>query len=166
MLQRGIQAAAPAQSVAWDVRRIEGPFCPVLDLLRPFGAAAQSRLSLSSPASGPQVTVGDAVRVVETSPRPPAFVILDWFGNDGSVHHVHVVPADASTLTAEWKAQVPLGAQLITIVTSAETLLQKDRPVQELAAAYLKDLQSALDQARSHDARVTADVMSIEVTRH
>jgi serine/threonine-protein kinase len=165
-LQRAIQITVPGTSVSWNVHRIDGPYCPVLDLLRPLGSrAGRSGVSLSLPANQSRLQDGDPVRVAVAMPGLPVRLALDWFSGDGAVHHLYAGRPDDPHLYVEaaWKAGKPYGDQLITALVTSDSLFARERPEHEAAATYLKDLQSALAHARGNDARLTAGVLSISV---
>jgi serine/threonine-protein kinase len=165
-LQRAIQMTAPGTLVTWSIHRIDGPYCPVLDLLRPLAkATGNSGLSLSLPANQSRLPDGAPVRVAVAMTGVPARLTLDSFSGDGAVHHLHAGLTEDSHLYVEgaWKAGKPYGEQLIIALVTSQTLFAQERPAHEAAAAYLKDLRSALAQVRDHDARLTVGALSIDV---
>jgi len=165
-LQRAIQMALPAATVSWHMRRVDGPYCPVLDALRSVGdGAGRSAVALSLPAERSRLADGDAVRVSVNISSAPARLTLDLFASDGTVHHLHSGPADASHTypAAAWKAGEPHGDQLITALVTSNAVFTRNRPEREPAAAYLRDLEAALAPVRGHDDRLAAGVLAIDV---
>jgi len=163
MLQRSIEAAVPGAAVSWRLRRIDGPFCPVLDLLRPF--VASSVRVLSRPTTQARLTDGDSAQLAVSLGRRPLRMALDRFTNDGTVHHLFAGPTDGSQQNAidSWRVGKPYGDQLITAILTSAPLFARERPAYEPSATYLKDLQSALGQLRSQDKSITVDALAIEV---
>jgi eukaryotic-like serine/threonine-protein kinase len=163
MLQGAIQTAAPAAAVSWDLRRIDGPFCPVLDLLRPL--VVSSVRVLSHPAMRAQLTDGDSAHLAVSLGQRPLRIALDRFTNDGTVHHMLAGSTDGLEQNAidGWRVGKPYGDQLITAILTSAPLFARERPEHEPSATYLKDLQLALAQLRGQDKNLAVDALGIEV---
>jgi len=163
MLQRSIQTAVPGAAVSWNLRRIDGPFCPVLDMLRPL--IASSVRVLSRPTTRARLTDGDSAQLAVSLDRRPRHMALDRFANDGTVHHLFAGPTDGSQQNAieSWRVGKPYGDQLITAILTSAPLFAHDRPVHEPSTTYLKDLQSALGQLGGQDKNIAVDAVAIEV---
>ena len=150
-LRRVAAQAASAPAVTWDIRRLDGPQCGVLDTLRGARGAA-------APAAVPMLSLsGDAAPATLRIAVPPGkAALLDLFGTDRSVTHLKLAgEGDASI-------EVPRGPGLITLVVSPTPLIAGGRPPQEQAAAYLADLRAGLARARKADERVTAEALPLE----
>lgn len=163
MLQRSIQTVVPGAAMNWSLRRIDGPFCPVLDLLRPL--VASSVRVLSRRATRAQLTDGDSAQFAVAVGKRPVRIALDWFTNDGIVHHLLAGPAEALQQNAIVTRRVgkPYGDQLITAILTSAPLFARERPEHEPSATYLTDLQSTLTQLRGQDKNLTADALTIAV---
>jgi len=163
MLQQSIQTAVPGAAVSWSVRRIDGPFCPVLDLLRPL--VVSSVRVLSRPATRAQLTDGDSAQLAISLGGRTGRIALDRFTNDGTVHHLLAGPTDGSqqNAIASWPVGKPYGDQLITAILTSAPLFARERPEHEPSATYLKDLQSALDRLRGQNKNIVVDALEIEV---
>jgi len=166
-LQRAIRAADPEVTTTWSMQRIDGPYCPVLDVLRslPHGATGFG-VALSLPGDRRQLTAGDAIPIAVATRSHPAQLSLDLFTGDGQVHHLHTGPLDqANPETAVMlRPGKPYGAQLLSVVIASAGWSDKARPIQESATAYLKTLQSALTHAGTQNLKLGADVLPIFIT--
>lgn len=171
MVRQSITPLAPTAPVSWDVRRVEGPFCPIFDLLHPLAAAA-----------GPAPWIGIAGSGADQSPdriaTMPGFagvLIVDAYSADGQVHHLYPGDAAARTLPAGTKVSVSLASVpgmanknsvdprpvLLVAIASSAALLDSSRPANEPIASYLKELGDALDRGRTQGASVLADAVGI-----
>ena len=164
MLGGAIRTAAPNASVAWDVHPIDGPYRPVLDLMRSVeDGHSGAGVTISLPADRSKLSDGQAVQIAVSVARPSARLTLDWFAHDGSVHHLHDGPIDGSQayVVSSWLAGKPNGDQLVTALVTSTDLFPQKRPEQEPASVYLKDLQAALERTGSNSDAVAADVASL-----
>ncbi len=162
-LQRSIQTVVPGAALNWSLHRIDGPFCPVLDLLRPL--VLSSVRVLSPPTTRAQLTDGDSAQLAVSLGQRPVRIALDRFSNDGTVYHLRASPADASqqNTIVRWRVGKPYGDQVITAIVTSAPLFARERPEHEPSATYLKDLQSTLAQLRDQDKNLAADALAIEV---
>jgi eukaryotic-like serine/threonine-protein kinase len=162
-IQRSIQTVVPGAAMNWSLRRIDGPFCPVLDLVRPL--VTSSVRVLSRETTRARLADGDLAQLAVSLGHRSVRIALDRFTNDGTVHHLPAVPVDASQQNAivGWRVGKPYGDQLITVILTSAPLFARERPDHEPSATYLKDLQSALAQLRGQDKNLAADALAIEV---
>jgi eukaryotic-like serine/threonine-protein kinase len=163
VLQRSIQTAVPGAAVNWSLRRIDGPFCPVLELLRPL--VVSSVRVLSRPTTRAQLTDGDSAQLAVSLGQRPVRIALDRFTNDGTVHHLLAGPTGESQQNAidSWRVGKPYGDQLITAILTSAPLFARERPEHEPSAGYVKDLQAALAQLHGQDKNLEVDALGIEV---
>jgi hypothetical protein len=120
---------------------------------------------LSRPATRGRLTDGDSAQFAVSVGERPIRITVDWFTNDGTVHHLLAGPAGVSEQNAIVTRRVgkPYGDQLITAILTSAPLFARERPEHEPSAAYLKDLQSALAQLRGQDKNLAADALAIAV---
>lgn len=178
-LRRLLTQAAPATPVTWDIHRVEGPYCGVLDLLR------AARSGDADPAPAPMLALagqparlmaGETVELSVAAPDGSAALLLDYFAPDRSVTHLLPTGGEAARIYGPgspvrpaasdggFPIQVPRGAGLITVIASSAPLLSQDRPVREAASAYLADLKASLDEARGRGAQLTAEALTVANT--
>ena len=63
---------------------------------------------------------------------------------------------------AGWLVGTPFGFDMVVVVTSAQPLFRQPRPPGEMAEAYLRDLEAALEGAKRRGERVTARAIAVE----
>jgi eukaryotic-like serine/threonine-protein kinase len=84
-----VSAGAPGATVAVDA--FAGPYCPVLDAVHAavpaFGTLPALGLSLAG-ASGPLLKDAHVIPRL-TMPDYPAYLLVDYIANDGSLAHLH-----------------------------------------------------------------------------
>ncbi|HEX5326131.1 MAG TPA: protein kinase, partial [Acetobacteraceae bacterium] len=173
MVRRSVAQLPSAPAVAWKVRRIDGPYCAVLDLLDPLTSGITGAMSFGFAVP----SANDAT--ASHDPAPPmrimmpdfaASLLVDFYTADGVVRHLY--PAGAgSARTLPARSEVNVGRPgtgsgssnadfrtgLVTAVASSVSLFGKPRPFEESASGYLKDLTAASAQARQTGAHLTAD---------
>jgi hypothetical protein len=187
-LQHDAEAAAPGIKAGWDITDIDPAFCAALDLVRPlqpeFGSPRATVVNLTD---GKTRLVTDEYIVPHvTMPGFAGYLLVDYLVHDGTVVHLYPNKGDPAAndpnrrLAAHaqvrmgeprgafpgWQVYEPYGRDLIMAVASS-TPLMGIRPVDpqsqsEPSAAYLAALQSAIETARKHDARIAADAMVLE----
>jgi eukaryotic-like serine/threonine-protein kinase len=176
LMLRAIGQVSPDTPVVWEIRRIEGPYCLALDVLRSIRSEAGSlarAMSVVLPDAHSRPMEGEPLEVRLTMPDFPASVLLDYFVNDGTVVHLATDPSRSAAAQAvvSSRAQTtsgsritvgkPYGANLVTAIASSAPLMMAKRPDREPAAAYLNDLKSALEQAHDRGTRLAVDALMI-----
>jgi hypothetical protein len=177
MVRQSVAQLAPAAPVTWNVRRVEGPFCPIFDLIHPLASTTGQGLVISiaesSVGQSTDNTATGQIRV--TMPGFPGVLIMDAYSADGLVHHLYPGGTVAQKLSAGAKVSVSLpdgpgmasksaGDQrpsLLVGIASSTALLDSSRPANEPMAGYLKVLNDALARGRTSGASVLADAIGI-----
>jgi serine/threonine-protein kinase len=175
VLRAAVQSAIHGAPLAWAMRPVDGPYCGVLDLLRPLAQADGPALGLDLRDGRWRLTEGDAILPELTLPDFPAYVRLDYVSHDGSV--VHLLPA-AGGQQAPFAPRQPLapgdpakgvgevappfGSDLIIAIVSSAPLFPPGQPAAGTLAAYVPALGEALAAAEASGARVAARALPIE----
>ena len=96
--------------MTWNVRRIEGPFCSIFDLLHPLAATTGPALWISVAGSGADQSLDKTApaQVRAAMPGFPGILIMDAYSADGLVHHLYPRSATAQTLPAGTKVSASL----------------------------------------------------------
>jgi eukaryotic-like serine/threonine-protein kinase len=177
MVRQSVAQLAPAAPVTWNVRRVEGPFCPIFDLIHPLAATTDQGLVInvadSSAGQSTDNTAAGQIRAV--IPGFPSMLIVDAYSADGLVHHLYPGSAAAQKLPAGTKVSVSLPAvpgmasknagdqrpSLLVGIASSAALLDSSRPANEPMAGYLKALNDALARGQASGASVLADAIGL-----
>lgn len=172
-LRDAVQKAAPSVSVDWQLAIAEGPFCEILDLLRPYvrppgSAAASVGVAL---LDGRVALVKDEYMIPRvTMPESYGHLQLDYVSNDGGVVHIHQAaaasrpyPPGAAPVFGRpdanernFPVDEPYGTDLIAAIASSAPMFRAVRPEGEALDTYLRELRTALDQAVRNGVRVSA----------
>ena len=171
-LHAAMQDAASGDAIDWQVAAAKGPYCGALDVIRSYARpfAASSRAVGVALANGKTMLLAnDLVIPRVTMPDFPAHLQLDYIASDGSVLHMRDAtsaapyPASASLMFGEpkpgfkgWAVDEPFGTDLIIAIASSAPLFPAGRPANDTLDGYVRDLQTALDQASRAGARVSA----------
>jgi serine/threonine-protein kinase len=165
----------PAVSVA----TVEGPYCTVLDTIRPYKplfAAAGTMLTLALTGGKTQLANGDLITVDNKLPAFAGYLQTDYFSGDGTVFHLYPTPVDPlhqspggglKTLGdpthggASWAVSAPFGPDMIVSIYSSAPLFTTPRPQDEETTDYLSALRQALQTAA--DAGNTVSVAALPV---
>ena len=175
-LRRAVEAAGPA-GTDWRVSAFDGPYCRVLDTLRPFGPAAGARLRVGM-ASGQSFLVDNEQIVMDVVLADIAgHLHMAYLSNDGKVSPL--IPGTgypARTYSAGsrfelgraradfigWRVGPPFGTDMIIAIVSSAPLFMQPRPEQEPLDGYLRDLQAAMDTLRRRGGTLAADAVVLE----
>ncbi len=173
-LNQAVADAAPAAATDWRVATFNGPYCGLLDVLRPAAPG------FARPGSGLQVGLKggdgplrkDAYLIPQIAmPDWPAYLTLDYFTSDGGLAHLYPTATDhardyspRATVTIGdpaagakgWQVDVPFGTDMMVAIASSRPLFAKPRPDDDTADAYLRALKAAMDQAQHRGERVAA----------
>ncbi|MGG5820951.1 protein kinase domain-containing protein [Falsiroseomonas sp. HW251] len=178
-LREAVQGAASGLQRDWRVNSFEGPYCNALDVLRPaaqaFGTVAPLSVALAGNAT--RLRDGELITPVVNTPDFPSYVYVSFLVHDGTLAHLHPTPTDPSRLLPAgaalrlgdpaiggpaWAVGAPYGTDMIIAVASSVPLFEKPRPDDEDIAAYLRDLRTALDNARRRGGRLASDAWVLE----
>jgi serine/threonine-protein kinase len=170
LVRQSIARLSATPAVVWRVRRIDGPYCAVFDLLRP--AAETVRLITTGDAGkSPDQIAAGPLRI-----RMPAFagaLMVDAYSADGNVRHLFPVGAGTSpdiAAGAEVAVDVPQSAAdangstrpgLLVVTASPTPLRGGERRSEEAAAAYLSQLSQGITHAQATGVPVKVDAASV-----
>jgi hypothetical protein len=180
-LHDAVQNAAPTKPVDWQVSTVEGPYCGVLNLVRPLAASprdADGRMSVRLINGRTSLTAGDLVVAEVSAPSFGRYLQLDYISSDGSVLHMHNAtgttphPSGASPVVGQpkppgfkgWAVDEPFGTDLIVAVESSRPLFGAPRPETEKLVTYERDLRGSIDSALSTGARLSASVLAVRTS--
>ncbi len=178
-LRRAVDDAGLA-ATDWRVATFDGPYCHALDTLRPIAGGAgpaEARAQLSFPDGGSALPDNALIAFNVTLPNFAGYVQVDYLQADGRV--MHLVPSAAyphrtfaAGARAElgrprpdfdgWRVGAPFGIDMITAIVSTAPLFAQARPEEEPAAAYLRDLQAAMDAIRRRGGSLAASAMLLD----
>jgi len=172
-------AGVPPGAIDWGVRGFEGPYCPALDLLRPYAdafGAPPSGLGLSLPGGRTRLVLGDLLTVTLAMPGFASYLRVSYFTHDGEVVHLHPTPSDPARTFGpgvrvalgdpasggpRWEVGPPYGTEMIVAVASERPLFATSRPEFEQSDDYLAALASALRSGAG--GRIAARVLMVDV---
>jgi serine/threonine-protein kinase len=173
-------ASLPAQIHTVDqVASVGGPYCGVLDALRPYQpvfAAPDQRVGLALAGGATTLRDGDLITVDLTMPAFDAYLETDYFSNDGSVLHLYPTASDrqrrqtANALKvlgdprhggAEWGVSAPYGTDFIVAIASSVPLFTTPRPADETASDYVAALRTALQTAGANGATISVSAIPV-----
>jgi eukaryotic-like serine/threonine-protein kinase len=170
IIRQSVAQLAPKAPVTWNVRRVDGPFCAIFDLLHPVAATTGPGLFVGVSGSGTDRSA-DKTTSGQVRAAMPGFagtLILDAYSGDGMVHHLYPRSAAAPAFPAGTEVSVSLPEKapdprhnLLVAIASSTALLDPSRPADEPTAGYLKDLGDALARGRASGASVLADAAGI-----
>ncbi len=177
-LHLGVRDMLPANvtpdAVSWHLDMFDGPYCPVLDTLRP---ASTTPLGLGLRNGVRRLHKDQDIVPQVTMPDFPGWLQLDYFSSDGGLAHLHPTalgPArqDAAraivtfggTPQERWQVDAPFGTDMIVAIASSAPLFNAPRPADESAADYLQALRAALADATRKGVRIATGAMLLDTT--
>lgn len=180
-IRAALAAAVPGATLDWRVAVFEGPYCPVLDLLRPhaprFGAPSRG-LSVSPAEGRDRLRDGERLVLRLGAPDFAAHLRLDYLQSDGRVLRMQPT-ADypggrlAPGATALWgeerpgaeppTVQEPLGTDLVMALATAAPAATRDAAQEITMAAYLDQLRAAIEAAQRNGAGVAAAALVLTI---
>ncbi len=179
-LHEAMQDAAPGMTFDWQVQPVDGPYCAVFDLLRPYArpfAATAKALGVTLAGGRTDLVAKELVKPRVSLADAPANLQLDYIASDGSVLHMHdakpggAYPTDAAPSFGEprpgfkgWEIDEPFGTDLIVAITSSVPLFRAGQTLPETMDDYVKELRAALDQAVRGGGRVSAFILPIHTS--
>jgi serine/threonine-protein kinase len=181
----GLTSPAPLLHVA----EVDQVFCPIQDLLRPiaktFGDGGD-RMTMRLPGDPVWLRKDDYIRPRLTMADFRGEMRVDYLDRDGNVRHLYPQRAEPGEHLAGdpphkfnagealdlgdpgpnnrgWQVSEPFGTDVIVAIASEDALFDRPRPSNvEKASDYLRDLQRAVEAARSRGVRLAATAMAVE----
>jgi class 3 adenylate cyclase len=160
---------APSGQLGIDIAVAPPPLCRSLlafDRISPVGAVSDAGIDARLAGGGSTLREGDPIHVEVTAGSTPVNLRIDYFSLDGQVLHMlpnrdrpvvtlaagarRVFGASGDAGDAWTAGGAPFGTEFIAVTATPQGLGLGPRPDTELAATYLRDLESAL--LRSHQA--------------
>ena len=177
-LRLGVRDRLPADAapdaVSWRLELFDGPYCGVLDMIRP---AANAPLGLALRNGARRLRKDEDIVPQVTMPDFASWLQLDYFSSDGGVTHLHPTDlAPARQVTARsvvtlgdtarerWQVDAPFGTDMIVAIASSTPLFATPRPADDTADAYLQALRLALADAARKGGRVAASAILLDTT--
>ncbi|MDE1895855.1 MAG: protein kinase, partial [Rhodospirillales bacterium] len=178
-LTSALQSLPSRQSVTNQIQTIDGPYCAVLDAVRPYHplfAAAGNTLSLALAGGKTTLRDGDLITIDQTMPNFSGYLETDYFSSDGTVVHLYPTATDAARQFpagaakvlgdpahggASWQVSAPYGTDMIISIASSTPLFNKLRAQGENATDYLPALRMALQNAASNGAQISVAAIPV-----
>ena len=184
-LRRAAQAAGPA-GISWQVQEFDGPYCPVLDLLRALpDAAAPGGLVLRQDGGPAPLRDNQVIALQAAMPGFAGFLHVAYVQhNDPAVlagaptvaplipgpgYPAQTFPARAAIPLGTpragspgWMVGPPFGTDMIVAVASTAPLFARPLPDSQPLSAYLSGLQAAIDALRRRGGTVSATAAVLE----
>lgn len=176
LLRQSVREALPANTpddgYALRLDAFDGPYCDILDAIRPVAAQP--------------MTVGlrdGATRLVEdqyiipraTLPGFQAYTYFDYFSGDGTMAHLQPSPAFPSKQAAAgstvtigkageggWQVNPPFGTDMVLAIASSAPLFTPERPQDDSVAAYVAALRASLEAAVKKGVKLSAGVSLVQ----
>jgi len=175
-LRRTAQDALPTNAAAdsYNLRLdlFEGPYCDVLDTVRP--ASAQT-VAVALRGGATRLKKDQDIIPQIVMPDFPAWLQLDYFSSDGGVFHMHPTAVTPATLARagstvvlgagpkeRWQVDAPFGTDMIVAIATSSPLFAADRPADETVPAYLAALRQALNDATRKGEKVAIGAMLVQ----
>jgi serine/threonine-protein kinase len=183
-------ARATPGSFQWQVSRVDGGFCPMLDVLRTaqsdFGTAG-SRVTLTLAGDRMVLRDGDSIRPRLVMPSTGGFLRVAYLSHDGGVQHLFPQTEEAEVgiradqdrafAPAEWvslgdpqqghrgwEASEPFGVDLVVAITSSRPLFDPPRPRNtESAVDFVRALRQAVQALLRDSGTAAASAIAVEV---
>lgn len=179
--RRAVASADPA-STTLRLKSFNGPFCAVLDLLRPVGGVAAGSIASMEidQAGGPAgLRDNDVISLRVTMPGFPGYLHVAYLQSDSVVSPL--VPGDgypARTFAPRaqvelgkpradfvgWHVGPPFGADMIVAIASTAPLFAKALPASQPLAGYLAGLQAAMDDLIRRGGTVAASAIILDTS--
>ena len=180
MLQSAVVDAAPTAPRAWRVSPFDGPYCKLLDALRPFAKRFGTPgvdVDIGLRNGQKRLVKDDFIVARATMPDFQGYLTVDYFTNDGSLVHLYppgkdapkqlaalsnVTMGDAVAGAQRWQVDQPFGTDLIVAIASSQRLFPQNRPDDDSVDGYIRDLQAALASAQQRGARIATRAFVLE----
>ena len=172
-------AATGAATVASQLRTFDGPYCPVLDLLRPLREVAGARPATltQEPSTG---VLHDNQPIVVRFAMPAAFggyLQIAYVQHDSTVAPLVPGPGyPAQTYAAGatgtfgaarkdfdgWRVGPPFGTDMIVAIASTAPLFDHKLPDTQTLGTYLSAVQAAIESLRRRGGSVAAAALLLD----
>nr|WP_245214314.1 serine/threonine-protein kinase [Pararoseomonas indoligenes] len=153
----------PSGAARLDLGTFDGPFCPLVNALRPV---------LATPGEGPEVALdgarplrkGQLLRFAVTLPAWATHLHVAYATSDGAVARLEPGTAGAPGARIRlgdprpgfpgWRIDEPYGTDLLLVVASEDPLFAPGAPAVEDLAAYARGFAAAVQIARATGRRI------------
>ncbi len=172
--QARLRAALPGATPRLAIAEFDGPFCPVLDALRPVEPSAAASAMRIGLGNGNPVREGDPMLFDLALPDWAAHVTLVYLSSDNNAVTLETLGRQQAGLRLRlgtpranfpgWMAEPPFGTDLVLAVASEAPLFTTPRPMIEPVPDFAAALRGAIAAARAAGQRVSADLTVVEVT--
>jgi serine/threonine-protein kinase len=187
-IRQAMTSHAVPGTMQWKVASADTVFCPALTLLQsiasPFGSG-QPGLALTLADNRTALHDGDHIRPRLTMPDFAGYLRVDYIAHDGTVQHLYPQVADSSGAVADkvhvfvpgekvslgdpsagqpgWEVAPPFGTDMIIAVASSRPLFARPRSGNvETAAAYLKELDAAVQAVRDGGGKLIGNALLVD----
>ncbi len=175
-LRQAVEAAGPA-GTDWRVASFDGPYCPVLDLLRGVPGAASAGLSLAQDGGPAPLEDNQTIALHATMPGFSGYLHMAYIQHNESVsplvpgpdYPVQTYPARTSIALGQphkgspgWVVGPPFGTDMVVAVASTAPLFAKALPDDQTLTAYLSGLQSAMEAVRRRGGTVAVAAVVLD----
>jgi eukaryotic-like serine/threonine-protein kinase len=185
-LRERIAALVRPRVLDWQVIPVGAVFCGALGAVQATGLDA-SRPTLILAGERTALHDGERIQPVVTMPAFGGQLRVDYIVHDGSLVHLYPTVADpaqhaaavpARTLAPDerltlgigidgkpiWEVGPPYGTDMILAVASSVPLLTQPPPENAVdsGAAYLRQLQAAIEAARAKGAEVSSSLLPVQ----
>jgi chemotaxis protein MotB len=172
--QARLRAALPGATPRLAVAEFDGPYCPVLEALRPVEPSAGAAAMRIGLGNGNPVREGDPLLFDMALPDWAAHVTLVYLSSDNKAVTLETLGRQQAGLRLRlgtprpnfpgWMAEPPFGTDLVLAVASEAPLFATPRPIIEPVQDFATALRAAIAAARAAAQRVSADLTVVEVT--
>ena len=162
----------PATAVRMQVQAFDGPYCDVLDQVRPvlgaLGATPTAMVLGQQPLAD-----NDPLQIDVVMPNWPSHLYVAYFDKEGQVSHLvpsrPMAPGSRHVVgQAEgFRVGPPFGTDLAIVIASEQPLFdpRTARPPQEPQGPYLRALGAAIAQHRANGVRIAVRPVVIETVQ-
>jgi hypothetical protein len=179
-LLQAVREAAPGAPLNWDARGVSGPYCDVLDVVRPIAQPTSPFLNLALKDDATRLKAHDSVLPILQLPDFPSYLLLDYVSHDGSVAHlfpIRGVPSAAFNANATVRLGTtpkdgvevgpPFGTDVILATASSIPLFAAGtvRP-DETLQTYIPALKAAIEAAQRRNAKLAGRALILETVQH
>lgn len=171
--QARLRAALPGATPRLAIAEFDGPYCPVLEALRPVEPSASAAAMRIGLGNGNPVREGDPLLFDLALPDWAAHVTLVYLSSDNNAVTLETLGRQQAgqrlrlgTPRANfpgWMAEPPFGTDLALAVASEAPLFATPRPIIEPVADFAAALRTAIAAARAGGQRISADLTLVEV---
>jgi chemotaxis protein MotB len=172
--QARLRAALPGATPRLAIAEFDGPYCPVLEALRPVEPSAGAAAMRIGLGNGNPVREGDPLLFDMALPDWAAHVTLVYLSSDNKAVTLETLGRQQAGLRLRlgtprpnfpgWMAEPPFGTDLVLAVASEAPLFATPRPIIEPVQDFATALRAAIAAARAAAQRVSADLTVVEVT--